>query len=121
MYPTIRPGDLLETIQNDSFAPGDVVVYIERDVLVAHRVVCTQPGHLWTRGDGCRGPCSRVPRAAVCGKVVGVRRGDRVIAMDRWLGNMAWVAAPWTMRTVGTVIDLPRRLWVRLRGGPRLQ
>jgi signal peptidase I len=103
MAPFVRDGDLL-TVEPAGAAAleiGDVALYRTRQGrIVAHRLVgrAMQGGELLleTRGDARLASDRPAPRDCVLGRVVRVRRGDRVYRLDR---------GPWRQAA---------RLWMRL-------
>jgi hypothetical protein len=87
MLPALRPGDeaLFEPLAGPPRA-GDVLLYRAGDRLVAHRFVALSDdgdGHLRLRGDLLAAEDPPVPRAAVLGRLVAVRRGGRTLPADR--------------------------------------
>ena len=120
MYPTIHDGDQVEVHRHRSPGGGDLVVYIRRNALVAHRVVKMHGERLWTRGDNQGDPSEEVPLRAVVGPISRILREDgSVVERDspgQMLGDRAWVRAPRVMRLVSRLWNLPwraRRLLAR--------
>lgn len=77
MEPVLHPGDLLVTRAQDSYAPGDLVVFRVQGVQVVHRIVGGSPHQGWvTRGDNNAAvdPWT-LPNAAVLGKATFWVRG----------------------------------------------
>lgn len=99
---------------------GDLVVYIRRDTLVAHRVVRLLGQHIWTRGDNQGEPSEQVPLRAVVGPISRILREDGSVvergSAGQILGDWAWVRAPAVMKVVARLRNLPwraRRLLTR--------
>ncbi len=85
MLPAIPPGQLVRLVHAtiEDVQPGDVIVYVERGRLVAHRLVRkTQRGRaIVTRGDAHLACDRPVPAIQLLGRVVDVRpctTGDRL-------------------------------------------
>src|SRR5205823_8827383 len=51
MQPTIAPGDTLTLHCTDDVAPGDVIVYVFLDQIIAHRLLIRRGDWFLTRGD----------------------------------------------------------------------
>ena len=78
MFPSLRPGDLLEIrVPVPAIEPGEVVVFEHHSRLVAHRVVHRAGDVLITRGD--RLGYEDLPLSAdeVWGRVTAIERGGR--------------------------------------------
>ncbi len=80
MLPTVWPGDLLtlHTLNFETAAPGDLVLYMRDGRFFVHRVIRKYHRHanlrLITRGDCMRREDSPVPAAQLLGKVTAVQR-----------------------------------------------
>ena len=90
MYPFIHNGDIISVHPVDFFALnlGDVVLYyVDKKSLVAHRIVGKEVKKgeivLRTRGDAMSYPDEWVRADQLLGKVVGIRRGDKFIHLNR--------------------------------------
>jgi len=88
MYPTIRDGEAITVapVATGDVVRGDVLLCRHGTRVLAHRVVgvTTRGGErvFELRGDAKLGSDAPVAAAAVVGKVVGVRRNGRVIALS---------------------------------------
>jgi hypothetical protein len=93
MLPALRPGDeALFAPLRAAPRPGEVLLYRAGDRLVAHRLIATHAdGQLRLRGDFLPADDPPVPRAAVLGHLVAVRRNGRELRADA--GWLAWYAA----------------------------
>jgi signal peptidase I len=81
MAPGIREGDWLRVKPigvDGPPRPGEVVVRIAGERLVAHRLVEIRDGSAVTRGDACRASDSAVPAESLLGRVVEVKREPAV-------------------------------------------
>jgi hypothetical protein len=83
MWPALRPGDeaLFAPIAHERGPRvGDVLLFRAGDRLVAHRLLGTlADGQLRLRGDFVGTEDPPVPAGAVLGRLMGVRRGGRVL------------------------------------------
>ncbi len=91
MYPSIREGELItvEPVVPSDVQLGDIVLYRSERGLIAHRVVGSSPTqssvlsphHFLLRGDASL--CCDEPVAAeqILGRVVGVKRNGRSVAL----------------------------------------
>lgn len=114
MWPTLPPGCEVEIAPLPPGGPrvGDVVVFLDRNTLIAHRLVRRQ-GDLWVaQGDGRLGPdpllradqlVGRVTAAWQDGRPVWPRRGEKLRAT-------AWVARYHLLRPVRFVYRRVRSL-----------
>jgi hypothetical protein len=84
MWPALRAGDeALFAPLAHAPRPGDVLLYRAGERLVAHRFLGLRPdGALRLRGDFLVQDDPPVPRAAVLGCLVGVRRDGRALRVD---------------------------------------
>lgn len=123
MYPTIRHGDRVEFDRHQAPQVGDLVVYIRRDALVAHRVVEMGANHLTTRGDNQGDPREEVPLSAVVGTITRIMRREGSVVKrgspGQVLGDRAWVRAPGIMKIVARLWNLPWRARQLLARPPR--
>ncbi len=80
MHPTIRHGDDL-LVHPAQSAPrlGDVIVFAQQDILVAHRVIGHGAGVFITAGDASSGVRELVTQNSIAGVVKCVRRNGRVV------------------------------------------
>lgn len=110
MLPLLRPGDQLwVTPAQTTYRRGAVVVCRHASTLVIHRLIGRQrvgaEWHWLTQGDHCLQPDPPLPAAQLAGKVIAVRRGDQICAIDtlswrlggwlialasRWAGRRGW-------------------------------
>ena len=86
MLPALRPGDVLLirhcTIEESRL--GDIILYIRRRRLFAHRVISRSAARLVTQGDSIAEPDPSVTANELLGKVVRVmRRGKRICHESR--------------------------------------
>ena len=96
MYPTIRPGDIIEIVPfggtGDLLEPGEVVALNRDDDMVVHRFIgyFERDGRRWvfTRGDSVLRADEPVPAEAVAGRVVTVIRGDGLVRRLRPVTNV---------------------------------
>ncbi|HXJ80114.1 MAG TPA: S26 family signal peptidase [Candidatus Methylomirabilis sp.] len=95
MRPLLHEGDLLRVRYGSAGARrGDIVVFRRQDTWIAHRVlrVDRHAGEIvfWPKGDNTGHWDGPLGDHDVIGRVLGVRRGDRYLALDtppgRWLG-----------------------------------
>lgn len=71
MKPFVPSSSVLRFSANGSPSLGDVVlVRLENDALVAHRVVAIDPERIWTKGDACRTGEGPLPRNSVIARAV---------------------------------------------------
>ncbi len=102
MFPWLRPGDLIrvEPVDATSLRPGDVILFRAGGVAITHRLLRWKDGRLITKGDAAPCPDRPLSPVEVAGRVIEVRRGDRVWRLDRgWHRMLAPALAaisPWT-------------------------
>lgn len=70
MEPTLSVGDLLIVRQEESYVPGDVVVYQTGRMAVVHRIVSIDEETVVTKGDANNAPDEPFPADALKGKVI---------------------------------------------------
>jgi len=90
MGPSIREGDRLrvKSIRVGGLPrPGEVVLRMAGNRLVAHRLVEIRGGSAVTRGDACRASDSPVPAESLLGRVVEVKREQFVRRWWRRVGH----------------------------------
>jgi len=89
MLPTVWPGDMLiiERLDSEQVAEGDIVLFGRDRRLFAHRVVKNQNSVLITRGDSMRAPDSPVEEHEFLGRVSSIVRNGRCIGPRRTLGT----------------------------------
>ncbi len=114
MYPTIRHGDRVLIDRRCRPRVGDLVVYIRRDALVAHRLVAMDSQRLYTRGDNQGSATEEVPHSALLGPVTRILRRDGAAVDRRSRGqaavDRAWLRAPVVMWVASRLMNLPWRL-----------
>lgn len=83
MYPLVRAGETIVIEPAKSFAPGDIVLFRQGEVWMAHRLVGRTAGGEWiTKGD--RAPtCDRMEIDEWIGRVVGVENATRRVTLKR--------------------------------------
>lgn len=92
MWPSLRSGDVacVEPLA-EAPRPGEVVLARFAHALVVHRVRRSDGETCVLLGDNARVEDPPLPRARVLGRVGFVRRGDEVLAPDRWdQGPVRW-------------------------------
>ncbi len=90
MYPSIREGELItvEPVVASDVTLGDIVLYRSERGLIAHRVVGSSPTqssvlspHYFLRGDTSLSCDQPVEAQQILGRVVGVERDGRSVAL----------------------------------------
>jgi len=90
MYPSIREGELVtvEPVVASDVTLGDIVLYRSQRGLIAHRVVGSSPTqssalnpHYFLRGDSSLSCDEPVTAKQILGRVVGVKRNGRSVAL----------------------------------------
>ncbi len=90
MYPSIREGELItvEPVVARDVKRGDIVLYRSQRGLLAHRVVGSSPTqssvlspHYFLRGDASLSCDKPVAAQQILGRVVGVQRNGRSVAL----------------------------------------
>ncbi len=91
MYPSIREGELItvEPVVASDVTLGDIVLYRSEKGVIAHRVVGTSPTqssvlsppHFFLRGDASLSCDEPVKAEQILGRVVGVERDGRSVAL----------------------------------------
>ncbi len=87
MLPLLREGDQVLVARRRHFVIGDLVLFLQREQLIVHRVVGSGPtgASTWiTQGDNCCAPDRPVPAMQMLGKVIAIRRGSIVHKVDSW-------------------------------------
>jgi len=134
---TIRNGEriVVRRVVSGELHPGDIVICRKASGFVAHRIIrkWRRDGRLQvqTKGDGHLSPDPPVPADEVAGRVVAVRRGNRLLDLDSragrmaarlqlWYGRFVWAvyrllrnAVPSSVRAGGKsrlLLDIPRRI-----------
>lgn len=118
MHPAIRNGEIVWIVPSVStqLAMGQVVLYLESSGRPSiHRIIRKQRGHgvphYYVGSDRMPKVGEWVPASRVLGRVVGVERAGRHVAMDGWRGRL-WACFFLTLR--------PLRPWInRLRKAVR--
>jgi signal peptidase I len=88
MIPIIKEGDVARVLHDISdLKPGDIVIFRKGWYLIAHRVLLqfddeTGKKLYITQGDRSKRPDSPVEECEIIGRVVGVLRGGRYLAVD---------------------------------------
>lgn len=119
MWPTLPPGCEVEIVPLPPDGPriGDVVVFLDRNTLIAHRLV-RRCGDLWiTQGDGRLGPDPSLRSEQLVGRVAAAWQDGRAVwpRREEKLWATVWVARYHLLRPVRFVYR-----WVRgLRQGRR--
>jgi len=100
MHPFVRDGDILiiHPASNQTLRKGDVVLYMSTDYkLIAHRITAaTHRGDdlvFTLRGDMAPASTEQVSSKKILGKVVSLRRGRKVIHVDKGckrLSSLLW-------------------------------
>jgi signal peptidase I len=90
MLPTVMPGDtlLIERIDSDAVAEGDIVLYGRDRRFFVHRVVTkcqSQKAEFVTRGDAMPAPDPPVPESDLLGRVSFILRNGKCIEPRRTL------------------------------------
>jgi hypothetical protein len=91
MLPSIRPGDtlLIEAVNYDEVASGEVVLFLRGQRLFAHRAVGRNPAdqRIITRGDAMRREDRPLNQAELLGRVTLIWRGGKAIGPPKKLGT----------------------------------
>ena len=113
MLPALRPDDvlLIRRCRIEVAGPGDIVLYIRRRRLFAHRVVLRSGAQLLTQGDGLAEADVPVTAHELLGKVIRVIRRGRTVPHESTPGLPARMAAALFRRSAGA-----GRLFTRLQG-----
>lgn len=98
MYPMIKGGDtlLIEVVNANKLKLGDIAFYcLPSDTFVVHRLVKRNgSGLLLTNGDNLRQADNPVSEEHVFGKVTGIERGGKSLALTGTLSKITgWVIA----------------------------
>ena len=91
MLPALWPGDEVELVgcRLEDVALGEIVLAHRQGRLFLHRLVAREePARFVLRGDSMPAPDPSYPSAAVAGRLVGVLRGGRIVA----LRSRAWAS-----------------------------
>lgn len=92
MLPSIRPGDtlLIEAVNYDNVASGEVVLFLRGQRLFAHRAIGRSHSDLRiiTRGDAMRREDRPLNQAELLGKVTLIWRGGKTIGPPKELGTL---------------------------------
>lgn len=81
MLPLLRAGDWIQVRSQTAYTVGDLLVFVQDDQLVVHRLIGrAQRGddtRGWrTQGDNCTAPDPALATSQIVGKVVAIRRGQ---------------------------------------------
>lgn len=111
MLPLLRAGDeILVDHRATCLHPGQIIAFVRHGRLIAHRLLRIEGPILLTKGDNCPAYDPPVSTAAVMGRVIAVRRGQRLRRLDTPLWRLG-----------GAGLAVMGRLWAALyRGGQRL-
>jgi signal peptidase I len=88
MIPIIKEGDVARVLHDISdLKPGDIVIFRKGWYLIAHRVLLQYDDESGrklyiTQGDRSKHPDSPVEECEIIGRVVGVLRGGKYLAVD---------------------------------------
>lgn len=108
MEPTFYADDLLILHSRDTYAVGDVVLFIDDGIPVTHRIVVVTPEGYRTQGDANNVADDPIPASAVKGRVVlvipGVGAGIRYLRSGPGIACLLLVLA-----AVGVWCFLPDR------------
>ena len=78
MFPTLRPGDLLELDKKAPMEPGGIYCFEKGGYVFAHRMHGLENGKARFSGD-LFGPKEIIEKNAIRGKVVRIYRGYRIL------------------------------------------
>ncbi|MCB9547508.1 MAG: S24/S26 family peptidase [Myxococcales bacterium] len=85
MRPAVRDGDVLLLAPDAAHAGvGDLVLVPREDFGVVHRVIARVGERVWVKGDALPRPDGWFDRRALPARVVGIERGDRLVALRPW-------------------------------------
>ena len=98
MYPFIQPGDtlLIDMVNADKLGRGDIAFYcLPSGTFVVHRLVKRNgSGSLFTNGDSLRKSDDPITGEHVFGKVTGIKRGGKSLALTGILSKITgWLIA----------------------------
>ena len=120
MLPSIRPGDtlLIEAVNYDEVASGEVVLFLRGQRLFVHRAVGRNHADLRiiTRGDAMRREDRPLNQPELLGKVTLIWRGGKTVGPPKKLGTFARAVAAVVRR-----FEFVARLVVRVHGLIQLQ
>jgi len=107
MRPTLPTECDIDIVPPDELAPGQLVVFVSGDALVAHRLV-RRAGAVWiAQGDNRRGPDRGLNIEQILGKVVAAQAQGHPVWPGRFERALAWFwlaryqalrAARWAIR-----------------------
>jgi signal peptidase I len=103
MYPTLKPGDLLEVVCREIISVGDVVVYpsIDGSAYIAHRVISICSAGVTTRGDNVDSVDLRLLQFdEITGVVISVYRGTRTILIRGGKRGIVYAKFLWKTKPV---------------------
>ncbi len=71
MFPTICSGSLIRVhpIKSGNIRRGNIIVFVQSDTLVAHRIVSTTDNSVITQGDSVLRPDQAIPFSQIVGYV----------------------------------------------------
>ncbi len=124
MFPFIRDGDILtvQTTETKSLCVGDVVFFRSiTNKLTAHRFIGgTELPHtrlLKVRGDAHFRQYEKIDEKQILGRIIRIRRGDRVISLDYLFKRKAGLFLVKIVPIISLLIwvtSIPKRLGLRL-------
>jgi signal peptidase I len=124
MLPSLWPADLLtvECVAHDEITPGDIVLISRDNRFFTHRLIGRRQDQgriLWiTRGDAVPQNDPPVAASELLGRVVGVRRGNRIFVPTRRLSPLQSALA-WMLCRLDHFRGLALRIHAaRLQAGP---
>ena len=82
MLPLVHPTDKLIITKTNKFNLEDIVVYQQKNSLIAHRVIYKTKNHLITRGDNNIKIDKKIPYNQILGVVHQVKRGRDKISLN---------------------------------------
>nr|WP_319399706.1 S26 family signal peptidase [uncultured Carboxylicivirga sp.] len=84
MFPTLLPGDTLQIAPNECFDKGDIIVFMGKDSLIAHRVINYKEDEIISMGDSLfiADPCLK--QSDILGKVIGRTRKNKFLSIEHW-------------------------------------
>lgn len=120
MLPALRPNDvlLIRHCRIEQAGPGDIVLFIRRRRLFAHRVISRSAASLVTQGDGIAEPDPPVTADELLGKVTRVTRRGKIVRHEPNLSLPARVAAALFRRSASASRCFTRLQGLRRRAGP---
>lgn len=87
MLPSLSDGEEVEVVLGAPVAAGDVVLFMDGEVAILHRVLCVRAGRVTTQGDGAPRPDAPFDAARILGVARVPRRSG--LAMRRRVAELA--------------------------------